>query len=73
MESHQDDLRIGEVDMGRKVAGIGCVQPREEKSLLQGSSRADGGTLFTRMPDDKTRGKGHKGEIPAGYKKNPSL
>lgn len=32
MESHQDDQRIGEVYIGRKVAGIGCIQPREEKA-----------------------------------------
>lgn len=29
-ESHQDDQGVGEVEIGRKVAGIGCVQPRED-------------------------------------------
>lgn len=69
MESHQNDQRSGEVDIGRKVDGIGHVQPREEKAqgalitalqYLKGSHKADGGTHFTRMPSDKTRGKGHK-------------
>lgn len=50
MESHQDDERVGEVDTGRKVAGIGCAQSREEKTqgdkttvlqYLEGSYRAD--------------------------------
>lgn len=50
MESHQDDERVGEVDTGRKVPGIGYVQPREETvqvdittvlQYLKGSYRAD--------------------------------
>lgn len=50
MESHQNDQRVGEVGIGRKVAGIGCVWPKEEKAqgdlitvlqYLQGSYRAD--------------------------------
>lgn len=32
MESHQDDQRVGEVDIGRKVAEITCIQSREEKA-----------------------------------------
>lgn len=32
MESHQDDQRFGEADIGRKVAGIFCIQPGEEKA-----------------------------------------
>lgn len=68
VDSQQNDQRVGEVDIGRKVAGTGCVQPREEKAqgdlttvlqYLKGSYR-DWGALFTRMPSDKTRGKGHK-------------
>lgn len=55
LESHQDDQRVGELYVGRKVAGIGCIQPRQETVLqcLKSSHRADGGTLFTRMPSDK--------------------
>ena len=69
MESHQNDQRFAEVGIGGKIAGIACVQPREGKAqgdlttvlqYLQGSYRADGGTLFARMSSDKTRGKGHK-------------
>lgn len=50
VESHQDDQRAGEVEIGRKVAGIGCVQRGEEKAqrdlttalqYLEGSYRAD--------------------------------
>lgn len=70
VESHQDDERVGGVDTGRKVAGIGYVQPREETvqvdittvlQYLKGSYRADWVTLFTRMFTDKIRGEGlHK-------------
>lgn len=54
MESHQDDEKVGEVDTGRKVAGIGCAQSREAKAqgdkttvlqYLEGSYRADSHSL----------------------------
>lgn len=78
VESHQDDQSVGEVGTGGKIAGIGCDQPGE------GSGRSNQSCNTHKVVIEQievlssqgclvVRGKGHKGEIPAGYEKNPSL